>query len=119
MPPRLDHSRDSTDQVADDRTVAGHFVFEMPYVSHGNAARTPRHSPSKAGQTTTKRCIQLRRRLREGPAQLVYRLGTAPSTDHRILVDAHLNRLSHGTARPGSQSGATSTTIPAQCSTSM
>nr|WP_222122550.1 hypothetical protein [Kocuria rhizophila] len=81
--------------MADDRTVAGHFVSEMPYVSHGNAALTPRHSPSKAGQTTTKRCIQLRLRLREGPAQLVYRLGTAPSTDHRILVDAHLNRFSH------------------------
>ena len=26
---------------------------------------------------------------------MVYRLGTAPSTDHRILVDAHLNRFSH------------------------
>ncbi len=101
IPPRLDHSRDSTDEVADDRTVAGHFVSEMPYVSHGNAALTPRHSPSKAGQTTTKRCIQLRLRLREGPAQLVYRLGTAPSTDHRILVDAHLNRLSHADRATG------------------
>ena len=55
----------------------------------------PHHSPSKTDQATTKHCIQLRLRLREGPVQLACRLGIAPSTVHRILVDARLNRLSH------------------------
>ena len=55
----------------------------------------PHHSPNKTSQATTKRCIQLRLRLREGPVQLACRLGIAPSTVHRILSDAHLNRLTH------------------------
>ena len=55
----------------------------------------PHHSPSKTSARVTRRCIQLRLRLREGPVQLSYRLGIAPSTVHRILTDAHLNRLSH------------------------
>lgn len=42
-----------------------------------------------------KRCISLRLRLREGPVQLAERLGIAPSTVHRILASARLNRLSH------------------------
>ena len=55
----------------------------------------PHDSPSKTSARVTRRCIQLRLRLREGPVQLSYRLGIAPSTVHRILTDAHLNRLSH------------------------
>ena len=55
----------------------------------------PHRSPNKTNHATAKRCIQLRLRLREGPVQLACRLGIAPSTVHRILVDAHLNRLSH------------------------
>lgn len=55
----------------------------------------PHHSPNKTNAKTTKRCIQLRLRLREGPVQLACRLRIAPSTVHRILTDAHLNRLSH------------------------
>ena len=55
----------------------------------------PHHSPNKTSHAATKRCIQLRLRLREGPVQLACRLGIAPSTVHRILTDAHLNRLSH------------------------
>ena len=55
----------------------------------------PHRSPNKTSQATTRRCIQLSLRLREGPVQLACRLGIAPSTVHRILVDAHLNRLSH------------------------
>lgn len=144
--PGLDHPRGSTDPLAGDRKVAGHFASERLYVSHPNAALTPRHrlvvgrlvvdegwtvsefaarfqvswptvkrwadryragesmqdrssrphhSPNKTSHTTAKRCIQLRLRLREGPVQLSYRLGIAPSTVHRILTDAHLNRLSH------------------------
>lgn len=53
------------------------------------------HSPNNTDTKTTKRCIHLRLRLREGPVQLACRLGIAPSTVHRILTDAHLNRLSH------------------------
>jgi hypothetical protein len=34
-------------------------------------------------------------RLREWPVQLAARLGIAPSTVHRILMAARLNRLSH------------------------
>jgi hypothetical protein len=33
--------------------------------------------------------------LREGPVPLAARLGIAPSTVHRILTSARLNRLSH------------------------
>ena len=40
----------------------------------------PHHSPNKTNAKTTKRCIQLRLRLREGPVQLACRLGIAPST---------------------------------------
>jgi hypothetical protein len=39
--------------------------------------------------------VSLRIRLREGPVQLAARLGIAPSTVHRILGTARLNRLSH------------------------
>ena len=60
-----------------------------------DSSSRPRHSPNKTNAKTTKRCIQLRLRLREGPVQLACRLGIAPSTVHRILTDAHLNRLSH------------------------
>lgn len=55
----------------------------------------PHHSPNKTDTKTTQRCIRLRLRIREGPVQLACRLGIAPSTVHRILADAHLNRLSH------------------------
>ena len=55
----------------------------------------PHYSPNKTNPQVTRRCIQLRLRLREGPVQLACRLGIAPSTVHRILVNAHLNRLSH------------------------
>lgn len=55
----------------------------------------PRQSPGKTDLKTTKRCISLRLRLREGPVQLSYRLDIAPSTVHRILRSVHLNRLSH------------------------
>jgi hypothetical protein len=38
--------------------------------------------------------VSLRMRLREGPVQFAARLGIAPSTLHRILTSARLNRLS-------------------------
>jgi hypothetical protein len=63
---------------------------------HGLACSSrPRTSPNKNSQATTKRCVSLRIRLREGPVQLAARLGIAPSTVHRILGTARLNRLSH------------------------
>ncbi|WP_187662137.1 IS481 family transposase [Microbacterium sp. Nx66] len=55
----------------------------------------PRNSPGKTSQKVTKRCLSLRMRLREGPIQLAARLGIAPSTVHRILTSARLNRLSY------------------------
>ncbi|MEV6134864.1 IS481 family transposase [Nocardia sp. NPDC051990] len=55
----------------------------------------PHTSPNKTPPATTKRCISLRLRLREGPVQLACRLDIAPSTVHRILVASGLNRLSH------------------------
>ena len=55
----------------------------------------PRTSPNKASRAITKRCVSLRIRLREGPVQLALRLGIAPSTVHRILTCARLNRLSY------------------------
>ncbi|NJC23558.1 transposase InsO family protein [Arthrobacter pigmenti] len=53
----------------------------------------PRISPNKTSKAVTKRCVSLRMRLREGPVQLAARLGIAPSTVHRILRTARLNRL--------------------------
>lgn len=55
----------------------------------------PKSSPNKTSATIVKRCVSLRLRLREGPVQLACRLGIAPSTVHHILVDVHLNRLTH------------------------
>jgi len=55
----------------------------------------PKSSPNKTNRSTTKRCVSLRMRLREGPVQLAARLDIAPSTVHRILRSARLNRLSH------------------------
>ncbi|WP_087130356.1 IS481 family transposase [Microbacterium esteraromaticum] len=55
----------------------------------------PRRSPTKTPKPVSKRCISLRQRLREGPVQLSARLGIAPSTVHRILQAAGLNRLTY------------------------
>lgn len=55
----------------------------------------PLRSPNRTSGKASRRCIDLRLRLREGPVQLACRPGIAPSTAHRILVAAHLNRLSH------------------------
>ncbi|WP_370893112.1 IS481 family transposase [Janibacter sp. GXQ6167] len=55
----------------------------------------PKTFPTKTGLAVTKRCVSLRMRLREGPVQLASRLGIAPSTVHRILTAARLNRLSY------------------------
>lgn len=55
----------------------------------------PKSSPNKTPKPVTKRCVSLRIRLREGPVQLAARLGIAPSTVHRILTTARLNRLSY------------------------
>lgn len=55
----------------------------------------PRTLPSKTSRTVTKRCVSLRIRLREGPVQLAARLDIAPSTVHRILRCARLNRLAY------------------------
>ena len=54
-----------------------------------------RTSPSKTSVETTKLCVSLRIRLREGPVQLASRFSIAPSTGHRILTTARLNRLSY------------------------
>ncbi|MEW9515591.1 IS481 family transposase [Streptomyces tubercidicus] len=55
----------------------------------------PRRSPTNTPETVMKRCISLRLRLREGPVQLAARLDIAPSTVHRILRSARLNRLAY------------------------
>ena len=55
----------------------------------------PKSSPNKTSKKTTKRCVSLRMRLREGPVQLAARLGIAPATVHRILTTARMNRLSY------------------------
>lgn len=61
---------------------------------HDRSSR-PKSSPKKPPQSMTKRCVSLRMRLREGPVQLASRLDIAPSTVHRILTTARLNRLSY------------------------
>ena len=70
-----------------DRYLAGESM-------HNRTSR-PKPSPNKTPQPVTKRCVSLRMRLREGPVQLAARLGIAPSTVHRILTAACLNRLSY------------------------
>ena len=67
---------------------------------HDRSSR-PKSSPNKADPAVTKRCVSLRMRLREGPVQLAARLGIAPSTVHRILTAARLNRLSYGDRATG------------------
>ncbi|UBH25215.1 IS481 family transposase [Micrococcus porci] len=55
----------------------------------------PKSSPNRTPRVVAKRCVSLRMRLREGPVQLAARLGIAPSTVHRILTTARMNRLSY------------------------
>lgn len=61
---------------------------------HDRSSRS-KNSPNKTSMPVTKRCTNLRIRLWDGPVQLSARLGIAPSTVHRILTTARLNRLSH------------------------
>lgn len=70
-----------------DRYLAGESM-------HDRSSR-PKTSPTKTPPAVTKRCVSLRMRLREGPVQLAVRVGVAPSTVHRILRSARLNRLSY------------------------
>lgn len=70
-----------------DRYLAGESM-------HDRSSR-PKSSPNKTRAKVSKRCVSLRMRLREGPVQLGARLGIAPSTVHRILCTARLNRLSY------------------------
>ncbi|WP_049159262.1 helix-turn-helix domain-containing protein, partial [Micrococcus luteus] len=63
--------------------------------SMNDRSSRPKSSPKKTNKAVTKRCVSLRMRLREGPIQLAARLGIAPSTVHRILTAARLNRLSY------------------------
>lgn len=60
---------------------------------HDRSSR-PKLSLNKTSRRMTKRCVSLRMRLGEGPVQLAARVGIAPSTVHRILSPARLNRLS-------------------------
>ena len=55
----------------------------------------PHTSPRRTPVSVVRRVISLRTRLREGPVQLAARTAIAPSTVHRILVAARLNRLAH------------------------
>ena len=60
------------------------------------SSRLTSHSPNKTEQARPPgAAIRLFAGLREGPVQLACRLGIAPSTVHRILRNARLNRLSH------------------------
>lgn len=70
-----------------DRYVAGESMLDR--------SSRPKTSPARTSRTVTKRCVSLRMRLREGPVQLAARLEIAPSTVHRILTIARLNRLSY------------------------
>ena len=73
------------------REVAAHHTLDDV---HAGPVPRPHHSPSRSETKTAQRCIQLRLRLREGPVQLASRLRIAPSTVHRVLVAARLNRHS-------------------------
>ena len=61
---------------------------------HDRSSR-PKSSPNRTSKNVVKRCVSLRMRLREGPVRLAGRLHVAPSTVHRILRSAGLNRLSY------------------------
>ena len=61
---------------------------------HDRSSR-PKSSPNRTSKDVVKRCVSLRMRLREGPVRLAGRLHVAPSTVHRILRSAGLNRLSY------------------------
>jgi transposase len=83
-----------------DRYLAGESMLDR--------SSRPKSSPNRTSRSTMKRCVSLRIRLREGPVQLAARLGIAPSTVHRILTSAGLNRLCTSTVRPVNRSAATS-----------
>lgn len=55
----------------------------------------PHHCPNATPHHVAARVVRLRLRLREGPVQLAARTGIAPSTVHRILTSARVNRLAH------------------------
>jgi transposase-like protein len=71
-----------------DRYLAGESMLDR-------SAR-PKSSPNRTNRSTTKRRVSLRIPLQEGPVRLAARLGIAPSTVHRILTLAGLNRLPDG-----------------------
>ena len=108
--------------------VAARFKVSWPTVKRGgdryragesmqDRASRPKTSPNKTDKATTKRCVSLRIRLREGPVQLAARLGIAPSTVHRILAGARLNRLSYVDRESGEPSGRYEHPTPAPWST--
>lgn len=63
--------------------------------SMNDRSSRPHSSPNRTNATTARRCINLGLQLGEGPVQLACQLGTAPAAVHRILTDAHMNRLPH------------------------
>ncbi|MFE7464566.1 integrase core domain-containing protein [Streptomyces sp. NPDC057499] len=102
--------------VADDgwpiSEVAARFQVSWPAVkrwvdrylageSMQDRSSRPRSSPAKTPKTVTKRCVSLRLRLREEPVQLAARRNIAPSTVHRILRSARLNRLAYADRETG------------------
>lgn len=61
---------------------------------HDRSSR-PMTSSNKTPKPVGKRCVGLRIRLREGPVELVARLGIAASTRHGVFTTARLNRLAY------------------------
>lgn len=100
------------------KKLADRYRAEGPDVRHDRSSR-PHHQPSRTPMPVVRQIVQLRWKQRLGRIHIVDVLGVPASTVHAMLVRCRLNRLSHVHRATGERSGATSTSVPATCSTWM
>ena len=74
------------------RKWAGRYREEGEF---GMQDRSSKPHPGRTPEHVKKKIINLRWRLRLGPAQIAARLGLSTSTVHAVLVRCRVNRLSH------------------------
>lgn len=76
------------------RKWAGRYREEGEFGMQDRSSK-PHRIPGRTTEHVKKKIINLRWRLRLGPAQIAARLGLSTSTVHAVLVRCRVNRLSH------------------------
>lgn len=76
------------------RKWAGRYREEGEFGMQDRSSK-PHRIPGRTPEHVKKKIINLRWRLRLGPAQIAARLGLSTSTVHAVLVRCRVNRLSH------------------------